>query len=273
MRCGSGRPLLLAAGAALVAAGISLPREAHCDKRNIVWGYEAKTMPAKQAELEYYLTSESRRLAPLKNADGTLQIDADGNPLRKDWGWSTKYKHQAEIEVGVTDHFDLSFYTMFSHTEGNAATWDGFKLRARGMPALRGEWPIDVLFYLEWIQGTDGFALEEKIVLQKNFGNLFLAFNAVAEQKGEDWGRTWVFEFAPTLALGYEFSHHVALALETLYKIEYEDARWSDSGFWLGPTVSVMAGPVWLGLGGLYQPTHSLDFPRFQVRAILGVFL
>ncbi|MBM4395539.1 MAG: hypothetical protein FJ087_07605 [Deltaproteobacteria bacterium] len=273
MRNGGVPVPIVVLGVAAALAGVGLPREGRCDKRNTVWGYEAKTMPKGRAEIEYYLTGETKRLAPLTNPDGSLRVDADGKPLRSGWGWSTKYKHQAEVEVGVTDRFDLAFYTMFSHTEGAPSAWDGYKVRARGMPALRGEWPIDVVFYLEWIQGVNYFAFEEKVILQRNFGDLFLAFNAVSKQKGEDWGKEWVYELAPTLALGYEFGHYAALALETLYKVEYGRGEWSDSGFWVGPTVSVMTGPVWLAVGGMYQPTHSPDFARFQVRAILGVFL
>lgn len=274
-RAGSGATTaaMAAVAAMAVAAVVAVPREARCDKRNTVWGYEAKTMPAGAVELEYYLTAEGKRLAPLKNPDGSLQVDDAGNPLRKDWGWSVKYTHQAEVEVGVTDTVDVGVYTMFSHADGNAATWDGYKLRARVLPVARGTWPVDLAFYLEWIQGVDSFAFEEKAILQKNFGGLFLNLNLSAEQEGEDWGKEWVFEFAPTFALGYEFNPHVSLSLETLYKIEHEEGKWTDSGFWLGPTLSVMTGPVWLALGGMYQPTESLDFPRWQARAVLGVFL
>ncbi|HOU53104.1 MAG TPA: hypothetical protein PLQ97_04165 [Myxococcota bacterium] len=260
-------------GAVLLGGVMLDPAEGWCDKRNTVWSYEPKTMPRGEVELEYYLTVEGKRVAPARNSDGTLQLDDEGNPVRKDWTWSNKYQHQAEVEVGVTDRFDLSLYTMFSHTEGSPAAWDGYKIRARVMPVLRGQWPVDVLFYLEWIQGVDDFAFEEKVILGRSFGGLFLTFNAVAEQKGGDWGKEWAFEFKPSFALGYEFNPHVALSLETQYKVEYENSRWSDHGFWLGPTLSLMTGPVWLALGGMYQPTHVLDFPRWQVRAILGVFL
>lgn len=152
----------LALGAALAAAPIS----ASADPRSFVWNYEYLTMNAGTAELEYYSTTEV--------------ADTD-KPAVASW------KQQLELEYGLTDHTDLALYQQF--TQSNTATtktfkYDGMKLRLRHRLKESGDLPLDTLLYAEYKRDTNldtQGAMEAKVILAKNYSDLRLTYNQVAE--------------------------------------------------------------------------------------------
>ncbi|MDP2943604.1 MAG: hypothetical protein Q8O36_08900, partial [Candidatus Omnitrophota bacterium] len=88
----------------------SVTSNSYADRRSYVWTYEYKTMPKGMAEVEYYLTAELP--------------DIDKSKVNT-------WKHQLELEYGITDHWDVSMYQQFkqSNTEtSDKFEYDGFKL-------------------------------------------------------------------------------------------------------------------------------------------------
>jgi hypothetical protein len=239
----------------IACCGLAIPAEA--DGRKFVWTYEAKTMPAGAMELEHYLTLEANRVA------GSFQLD---------------WIHQAEFEFGLTDRWDLGIYQVFKQVDSGSISWDKYKLRFRGRLSDPGEWPVDPLVYLEWQQGPDGFAFEEKFVLARRFGDLVMALNLSSEQEGGDWGKEWEFKVEAAFALSYEITKFLALGAEAAYeqKAELEGgaADWSPAGVFVGPTVSFTWRRFFWNVGGRYQVTaKDAAFPRFEIRSLLGVTL
>jgi len=82
---------------------------AKADKRSYVWTYEYQTEEKGKAELEYYLTFSSTDFDNLKDTLST--------------------EHQVEIEVGMTDKFDIGLYQVFKQDVNGQVLYKGFKLR------------------------------------------------------------------------------------------------------------------------------------------------
>lgn len=228
---------------ALVAAG---PGPAKADPRTFVWTYEYMTMHEGKAEMEYYATAEV--------ADTSV-------PENSSW------KHQLELEYGLTDRTDLALYQMFS--QANTATtkafrYDGLKMRARHRLAEKGELPLDTLLYAEYKRSTDLSAqgsLEAKLILAKDLGRLRLAYNQVAEfplEKPSDADHRF------SAGAGWKFSDTVRAGLEAT-------GVYGEDSYTLGPTVNFRAPDmkVWVSLGQLYGlNSGSKDS---QTRLLLGV--
>ncbi len=219
---------------------------AKADPRSFVWTYEYMTMHEGKAELEYYATTEV--------ADTSV-------PENSSW------KHQVELEYGLTDRTDLSLYQMFS--QANTATtktfrYDGMKFRVRHRLAEKGELPLDTLLYAEYKRSTDlsaQGALEAKLILAKTLGKLTLAYNQVAElplESPSDAGHRF------SAAAGWKFSRTFRAGLEAT-------GDYGADTYDMGPTVHFRAPDmkVWVSIGHL----HGLnsDSKDAQTRLLLGV--
>jgi len=105
------RKLMLWGALGLFCLGADI---ANADRRGYVWTYEYMTMPKGQAELEYYLTHNV-------------------TDFHKYSGKNT-WEHQAELEYGLTDHWDIAIYQRWLQTNTSAQDefeYAGTKLRTR----------------------------------------------------------------------------------------------------------------------------------------------
>ena len=244
--------LLCALATTLVAT------DARADRRNFVFTYEPKTMTEGTLELEYYMT-------------GAVGYDH----LRRvhDIGWA----HQVELEYGVTEHFDLAMYQMFSNK-----SWTGYKLRARYRPWYTGEMPVDLMFYLEFIHHSDGdFTFEEKVVIGKTFGKLILSLDSTVEQGPimGDTGFKWFeslgvsYQVAPWLSLGFENQLRMRWEPKSVYGQSDPVYEFAGLSYLAGPVFSFAAGPVWWDLGGLFLISGPRDESRYLFRVLWGIHL
>ncbi len=225
---------------------VALVSVSAADRRRFVWTYEYHTMPAGGAELEHYFGYE------LNDRD---------NP---DAG---SYSHQLEVEVGISDRWDISIYQMFSQVNESGFAYDGFKLRTRYRLFESGTYPVDPLLYLELKRPSDHAeptVLEGKLILARTHQQVFSAFNLVLERElGSGHELEWKYD----LGLGYEFIPAVSLALEAKGNFESGD----DNKHGLGPTLSLARGTVWISTGVLFPLTnHTSDF---ELRYIMGIYL
>ena len=141
--------------------------------RRFTYVYEATTSPPKSVESETWVT----------------------------WGTSPadEYRFNSvdfrqEIEVGVTDHFQLSIYLAdWGYTEDPAENKHGFDYQDsavemiynlnesnHGFPRVGALWRIR--------GGPEELELESKFILQKNLGRFVLAYNGTLEAKWEGDG-------------------------------------------------------------------------------------
>jgi hypothetical protein len=176
---------------------------------------------------------------------------------------------RVELEYGLTDHWDLALYHVFEQGGPDHAPLrlDSWRVETRYRLAERGEWPVNVMLYLEGERPTalsDPFELEEKLILTRDLGRFGLVLNLVGEQKifrGAE--RNWEVD----LGARYELVPQLRVAAE-VWTIQAVTSGQTKGSWYAGPSVSVASGRVWLQAGagvGLGDATS-----QFQFRSVLG---
>lgn len=235
------------AGAAVFAAVLAAgPAPAKADPRSYVWTYEYITVREGHAELEYYSTTEV--------------ADTDA-PETSAW------KHQVELEYGLTAKTDVALYQNFKQSNTPASktfSYDGMKLRLRHRLAEKGELPVDTLLYAEYVRSTDlsaQGALEGKLVLAKDLGRLNLSYNQIVE-----------FPLEKLSAAEHSFAAASSWKVSGVFKAGLEaKGDYKADEYYLGPTVHLRAKDmkVWASLG--YLAGLNPDSKDAQTRLIVGV--
>lgn len=230
----------------VLVLAVMLAAPAMADRRLMVWTYGYQTMPAGDSELEHYFG--------YKLPDNR----------RRDEG---QFSHQIEIELGLTDRWDISIYQMFSQENDSGFKYDGFKLRTRYRLFESGQYPVDPLLYFEMKRpagNTDPTVLEGKLILARDFENIFTAFNFVVERNlGSGHETEWKYD----IGFGYQAAPFLAFALES--KGNFESGAKGKRG--LGPTASFAKGSLWFSAGVLFG--ISVAASDFEFRYILGIHL
>src|SRR5436190_10705085 len=129
--------------------------------------YEAPTSPPGSFEIENYATT--------RFSDGFTDA---------------AFRH--EIEIGITEHFEASIYLAnWNYTrsrENHGAHYDSSSLEVIHNLTNPVADPIGISLYQEISGGRRVFESESKLILQKNFGPLILAYNFTLEAAWEGEG-------------------------------------------------------------------------------------
>lgn len=227
----------------ITAAALALPFAARADRRDFVRAYQYATQPEGNLEVEVW---------------NDVDAPTTGFPL-------AVVTPRIELEYGITDHWDIALYHVAEQLPGEAMHFDSWRLETRYRLAERGQWPVDVMLYLEGERPADfaePWELEEKVILGRDFGRLQLVLNFVAEQKvlhaGEgslweiDAGARW--ELTPALHLGAEYwTTHSNVEGVTDY---------------VGPSISWAFSRVWVQLGAGFGVGDNSG--ATFVRSVLG---
>lgn len=217
---------------------------ANADRKSYVWTYEYMTMPKGTAELEYYLTHKA--------------------PDLHNYDKKNTWQHQVELEYGLTDVWDIAVYQRWQQT--NTASEDKFdytgsKFRTRYRLGEKGMYPVDTLFYLEYIRpdnSNDAEILEGKLILAKDFGRVNVAYNQILKVGINNKGGN---ENEYALGLNYEFSPSWKVGLEST-------GNYTEDKYYIGPTVSWASKKFWIGFGALRGINDRSD--DFRARLIIG---
>ena len=235
---------------------------AEAGQRRFTFVYESTTSPKGVWDLEQWVTWKTGR----------------------DYGNRVEFRH--EIEYGVTDNLQLALYVADWEVRDRKNGGD------KGAHAAFQDTAIEAIYslsnpvtdflgsalYGEFKAGPHHFELEGKIILQKNFGPVVVAYNAIleAEWEGENAGvydeRKGVFE--QTFGVSYQFNPHFLIGGELLHEIEF--AEWSEASesfVYLGPNASFRYGRFWITATALIQVTGVSEEPDLQLRTIFGVEL
>jgi hypothetical protein len=238
--------------ASLIAAFVALPGSSEANDRRFTYSYETTTMPKGALEFEPWFT--------FKHYD-----DKD------------RYEFRYELEYGVTDNFQLAAYLSDWRYTDSETGEDKAEWRTAGLEAVYAltnpntDW-IGSALYGEVLIGPEKFALEGKLLLQKNFGPFTAVYNAVveAEWEGESYDeRVGVWE--NTLGLAYNISPKVSVGVEALHEVEFAD--WSEAGehvYYVGPNISYRNTNFFATLTGLFQASDVDGEPETQVRLLMG---
>jgi hypothetical protein len=236
---------------AVVLVATALAGRAHADLRSFTHTYEYTTVPEGRTALELWHT-QGRRTWDSTSPHFVEQI--------------------LEIEHGITDHWDIAFYTVFDQSSGDVMTSEPFhlaevKLETRYRLADRGVWPVDTLLYFEAAKefGESVYELEGKLVLARDFDLLTVAVNAITELK---FGRDQETEAEVGWAAGATYQAHpkFRFGAETWGMLEGSEVEAS-----VGPAMSLApSSNLWVTLTAGFGLSEA---DKFAIRGIVGIEL
>jgi hypothetical protein len=226
--------------------------------RHFTFLYEAPTSARGSLELENWVTWQ--RITDPNRSD---QVD---------------FRH--ELEYGVTDKFQVSIYLADWFYESNQEH-SGFAYTDSAIELIYNltnpvDDPIGLSFYGEIKAGDRLVELESKLIAQKNFGPLILAYNATMEAvwEGNELDER-EGEFSQAVGASYEISPRISAGIELLH--EFVFPKWRDEekirNLFVGPNVSYRRGNWFVTVTALAQATDTEDEPDLQVRTIFGIGL
>jgi hypothetical protein len=233
----------------LLAAALLAP-EARADRRTLIRAYEYMTQPEGNLELEIWNDIDAPTAGGFDQAVLTSRV---------------------ELEYGITDHWDFALYHVFEQAPGESFKFDSWRLESRYRLFEKNVLPVDIILYLEAERPADfaePWELEEKLILEKDFGRFALVANLVLEQKlfHANEGHLWEidagarYEVVPQLRLGAEF-----------WTIQETALGVTAGSYYLGPSVSWATSKLWLQLGAGFGVGDSSG--ATFVRSVLGVNL
>lgn len=226
--------------------------------RRFTFLYEANTSAAGSLESENWVT--------WKNAGGKDGFD------------QVEFRH--ELEYGVTDKFQASLYFADWAYECDAEK-SGFVFSNAALELIYNFTnpvidPVGLSAYGEIQVGYRVIELESKLIAQKNFGPIILAYNATLEAEWEGEGlEEREGEFSQAVGVSYEFSPRFSAGLELLHEFVFEE--WQDTeeirNVFIGPNVSYRRNNWFVTTTFLAQATDTAGEPDFQWRTVFGVGL
>ena len=226
--------------------------------RHFTFLYETTTSAPGSVELENWVTFRT------------------GDPDRQRFS-ELDFRH--EFEFGLTDRFQLSIYVAdWRYQTGFSDQASGFAYSASAVEAIYNLTnpvidPIGISIYQEIKIGDRLVESESKLIAQKNFGPLIIAYNATLEAVWEGSGlEEQEGEFQQALGASYELSPSFSAGLEMLHEFVFPkwDTNEHRQNFFIGPNLSARSGR-WFGtITALAQATQTGDEPDWQVRTIFG---
>ncbi len=241
--------------AAAVLCG-AIPAQLAASERRFTYTYETTTAPKGLVEYEQWFTF-------------------------KDYDDKQRYEFRHELEFGVTDRLQLGLYLSdWRYTESDNSP-DETEWRTAGVEAIYSltdpnQAPFGSALYGEVLIGPEKFALEGKLLLQKNVGPFVFAYNLVVEAEWEGRSLSHLDErvgvWENTFGVSYSISPSFMVGAEAVHEVEFED--WSESGdhvLYLGPNISFRAGSFFVTGTALFQATGVEGEPDAQIRILAGI--
>ena len=234
---------------------VLLPSICFAGARHFTFIYEAPTSPPGSFEIENYATT--------RFSDGFT----DAN-----------FRH--EIEIGIPEHFQASIYLAnWDYTrnrENRGAHYDSSSLELIYNLSNPVADPIGISLYQEISGGQRLLESETKLIAQKNFGPLILAYNLTLEAEWtEESLREHNGEIQQGFGASYEISPRVSVGAEMLHEIllpAWHSAE-TENNFFIGPNVSYRGDGWFATVTALAQTTRTEGEADYQVRVIFGVSL
>ena len=231
-----------------------LPSICLAGARHFTFVYEAPTSPAGSIESENWTTT--------RFSDGFTEAN---------------FRH--EIEIGITEHFQASIYFAnwdYTRRENRGAHYDSSSLELIYNLTNPVTDPIGISLYQEIGGGRRALESETKLIAQKNFGPLILAYNLTLEAEWEDESlREYNGEIQQAFGASYELSPRVSVGAEMLHEVLLPawHSSEAENNFFIGPNVSYRGNRWFATVTALAETTHTEGEADYQVRLIFGVSL
>jgi hypothetical protein len=225
-----------AAAGLLAAAGVLTARPASASERRFTYTYESATLGQGERELEPWTT---------------FRVGRDH--------YHSQLENRLELEVGLTDRLQTSWYLNLSSTTEDVDTAGGLSRQSSQSVGVSWEWkyklldpvadPIGMAIYFEGEGSPSEAAAEGKLILDKRIGDVLVAMNLVGEYEWDfSSGTTEREKFleadvgaayfvTPSIAVGAEVRDHNVIS-----------QTWESSALFAGPAVSFAAETWWAAL-------------------------
>ncbi len=234
--------------ALVAAAAAAAPRPARADRRYYGETYNAATAPPGALDVELWSTLHQ---AP---RSGGIQV----------------WRHQLELETGITPRWDVALYNVFRYDQGDTTRYEATKLETRYRLSDYGAWFVDPVLYFEarkeWIDDKP-LALEGKLILAKDVGALNVSVNGSYEIEFIPGGEL-EHEWAYALGSSYEVVPWVRLGAEVFGAWTRVPDGTVESTHWAGPALSLAYGRMWLVVAAGFGLTDESE--KVRLRSILA---
>lgn len=197
-----------------------------------------------------------------------------------DEGKFTGFIFRNELEFGIIEHLQTSIY--FANWDYTAARENrGFHYNTVSVETIYNLTnpvadPIGLSLYQEIGGGRRALESETKLIAQKNFGPLILAYNLTVEAEfGGEGLREHNGEIQNAFGASYEFVPRFSAGVEILHEVLLP--RWraseAENNFFVGPNISYRSNRWFATVTGLKQTTNTEGEADYQVRVIFGITL
>lgn len=198
-----------------------------------------------------------------------------------------RFVFREEIEVGITDYFDLAFYVPTWNYEDSRER-KGVGYDSVGVEAIvylsKPSDLIGVGLYSEVNVGESGreFEFEQKLLLHKDVGPWSFGYNLIFETEieREDGENEVEGVLGHALGVSYSLNKNWRAGGELVIESIYEDwSRYEKTEVYAGPCVLYMGNGIpgtrrsnwWVTVTPTFQLSDHDDEPDFVVRMIAGI--
>lgn len=188
----------------------------------------------------------------------------------------TSWKHQVELEYGLTDRLEGGLYLVTANTGDGPLSFAGWKARLKYRFGAEGVGAIDPAVYFEYVASPnfDEHALEAKLILGKDIKRFRSALNL--EYVFEFGGEELVHEIEPTLGLGFKVAKPLVLGVEAVGEIEFVGDELEGPRAWAGPSAHLAGegGKLWWTVSALAPVAgDAAEDKGWIVRSLVAVNL
>lgn len=255
------RSTALVAVVATVSVLVLLSTPASADTKTFAYTYPAATISKGDVEVEHYL-------------DMGLQGWDDPSTDEKEEEWTeVDWKHQIELEYGITNAWDLGFYNVFKQKPYGSLAYDGLKLRSRYNFGEGRDWIINPGLYLEVGYFGDAVKWEEMIILSAEAGIFETSLNFKGEQKMKFGGDENAMEYEAIIsyAAGLHLGSWAALSLEYYGKVKFKEGEMDYFVNYIGPTLHIDFGRFYWNIAVQPQLGTRETLAAVRVRSLLAI--
>ena len=223
-------------GMMLMVLFIGLGSEGQAAQRNNVWTEEYGTLAKGSAELEFWDTAVTKDIQTRNASDWT---------------------QQAELEYGITNHFNVSLSGYEQAADSSSLTYLGYQVELKYQVAEKNVLPVDVLLYAEneQVNDSDGPRFEGKIILAKELDRLNIAYNQIFERRYASGKEEHEY------AAGISYGIVPALRLGVEAKGSYSEKQYA-----VGPTLAWLGNRIWADIGAVYGLNKNTNDRKFYAR-------
>ena len=225
----------------------------YSDQRHFVNTYEKIMLKPQESEIEFYYINELPYLSLSENKN--LNI----------------LKLQVEIEIGMSDFLEVSFYNTFKESPtiingivtSRNFKFDEYKIRLK-YKIFKNDNPWAPLFYSE-LKGNPDFSnwtIEQKLIFTKYFGDLNLSFNPIIEFENKKIGNKWDREFEAEIAIGLSY-------IKDYFSYGF-DLKSSEYATYLGPVFGHGNEDKWWTIGLMKKVVGNESENELIIKSIMG---